>query len=147
MAKENICIVTSACLPWKTGTSINPLMKAAELKKKGFEVTLYVPWIEPTDQERVFPGEIMKGKEVQREYSISYLKNLGFIPPEIEFYDGWLLEFYGILPKRNFLIDLPHGSTVILEGPDHLLLPFPLFSLKESRADLFVVGIIHTNYP
>jgi len=56
---RHVTIVTTAALPWFTGTSINPLLRAAQMAKLGLEVTLVLPWLDPTDpfgQGRVFPA-------------------------------------------------------------------------------------------
>ena len=52
-----MCIVTTASLPWLTGTAVNPALRAAYLWNQGMQVTLLVPWVPDEDQKMIFaPG-------------------------------------------------------------------------------------------
>jgi hypothetical protein len=74
--ERRIWIITTACLPWLTGTSVNPLLRAAYLAKdrpKG-RITLMVPWLELEDQNIAFPpGVRFKNPSEQREYVKQWL--------------------------------------------------------------------------
>lgn len=51
---RHITIVTTASLPWMTGTAVNPTLRAMELCARGADVVLALPWLPPGDQGLVF---------------------------------------------------------------------------------------------
>lgn len=92
--QRRIWIVTTACLPWLTGTSVNPLLRAAYLAKdrpKG-RITLMVPWLEREDQDVAFPpGVRFNTPDEQRQYVKKWLIEDAQLPVgadrlEISFY-------------------------------------------------------------
>ena len=92
--QRRIWIVTTACLPWLTGTSVNPLLRAAYLAKdrpKG-RITLMVPWLEREDQDIAFPpGVRFNTPDEQRQYVKKWLVEDAQLPVgadrlEISFY-------------------------------------------------------------
>lgn len=98
---KRILIVTTASLPWMTGTAVNPLLRAAYLTKgrakKGGSVTLMLPWLERmSDQERVYGKEqAFVSQEDQEAYIRKWLKDTAGMPKasrelQIIWYTGWL---------------------------------------------------------
>ena len=87
----HISIVTTAALPWMTGTSVNPLLRAAYLAKAGKRVTLMVPWVHPLDQKLIFPAGLAFDTPLQQEEHIRkwLLERAGVrVSFELRFYPG-----------------------------------------------------------
>ncbi|KAL3826872.1 hypothetical protein ACHAXA_000840 [Cyclostephanos tholiformis] len=62
---RTVCVVTTAALPWRTGTAVNPLLRALYLVRRRVEssstasgtVALVVPWLESREERIKLYGE------------------------------------------------------------------------------------------
>ena len=159
MKSKNILIVTTAALPWMTGTAVNPLLRAAYMtigrSDAGGSVTLMLPWLERRqDQEDVYgSNKLFDSPEEQEIYIRTWLCDSAKMPIpseelKIKWYAAWqnkaensvysMGDITALIPKED--VDI-----CILEEPEHLNW---YRAPGDSWTDKFkhVVGIIHTNY-
>ncbi|TVU14564.1 hypothetical protein EJB05_38039 [Eragrostis curvula] len=149
--RRQVAIVTTASLPWMTGTSINPLFRAAYLARSAKQkVTLVVPWLTKSDQELVYPNDItFTSPEEQETYIRNWLQErIGFEPDfKISFYPGkFSKERRSIIPAGDTSQFIPskEADIAILEEPEHL----NWYHHGKRWTDKFnhVIGVVHTNY-
>ncbi|XP_010543838.1 PREDICTED: digalactosyldiacylglycerol synthase 1, chloroplastic [Tarenaya hassleriana] len=149
--KRQVAIVTTASLPWMTGTAVNPLFRAAYLAKSAQQnVTLLVPWLCKSDQELVYPNNLtFSSPEEQESYIRKWLEDrIGFKADfKISFYPGkFSKERRSIIPAGDTSQFIPSkdADIAILEEPEHL----NWYHHGKRWTDKFnhVVGIVHTNY-
>ncbi|XP_031504053.1 digalactosyldiacylglycerol synthase 1, chloroplastic [Nymphaea colorata] len=149
--KPHVAIVTTASLPWMTGTAINPLFRAAYLAKSAQQnVTLLVPWLCKSDQQLVYPDNLTFNSPIEQEaYIRKWLEaRIGFKADfQISFYPGkFHKERRSIIPAGDTsqFISSREADIAILEEPEHL----NWYHHGKRWTDKFnyVVGVVHTNY-
>ncbi|KAH1073665.1 hypothetical protein J1N35_025993 [Gossypium stocksii] len=149
--RKRIAIFTRASLPWMTGTTINPLFRAAYLAKGGDrKITLVIPWLYLKDQKLVYPVNAMFGSPwEQQSYIRQWLeRRIAFIPDfGICFYPGkFAVDKRSIILVGDILEIVPdeEADIAVLEEPEHLTW-FHHGKRWKTKFRL-VIGIIHTNY-
>lgn len=160
-------IITTAALPWMTGTAVNPLLRAAYLSQyqrrfhpKQCTVTLVIPWLESLNDRQALYGKewIHKTQEDQEIYIRDWLTKANMAEEASEEQGGIRISFYparyhpalsSIFPMGDLCefittrYDLAADSVLILEEPEHMH-----YFRAQSWRKYFchVVGVIHTNY-
>lgn len=156
---KRILIVTTASLPWMTGTAVNPVLRAAYMtngrSEVGGSVTLMLPWLERRqDQEQVYgSNRIFENPEAQETHIREWLRDSAKLPTaseelKIKWYTAWQNKVENSIYSMGDITALIPAEDVdicILEEPEHLNW---YRAPGDSWTDKFkhVVGIIHTNY-
>ena len=155
---KRVEIVTTASLPWRTGTAVNPLLRAAYLThgraEAGGSVTLCIPWLErKADQEKIYgKSQTFDSPSEQEAYIRDWLRDTADMPEaaidlRIRWYTAWHNpvenSIYG-MGDIAALIPPEEVDICILEEPEHLNW---YRSPGESWTKRFkhVVGILHTS--
>ena len=148
---RSVAIVTTAALPWMTGTAVNPLLRAAYLARRGLhDVTLVIPFLAPSEQKIIHPNMIFNTPEEQAEYVNKWVEErCGFKPQmKLSFYPGrYATDKYSIIPVGDltkYVSGDRDSDIAVLEEPEHL----NWYHSGKRWTDKFkhVVGIVHTNY-
>ena len=151
---RQIAVVTTAALPWMTGTSVNPCLRAGTMATKGYDVTLLLPWLEAQVQPAVFPsGFSFERPEEQAAYLRDWLSrraNIDASSLKIRWYPATYEAFHGSIVQRGDVditqcIPAAERDVVILEEPEHL--NWYHHGKRWTDEYAHVVGVGHTNYP
>lgn len=131
---KRLLIVTTASLPWRTGTAVNPLLRAAYLTKDrkavGGSVALMLPWLErEEDQIRVYgANNTFATPEEQADYIRTWLReSAGMLQASedliIQWYTAWQNPVENSIYSMGDITALVSKDDVdicILEEPEHL---------------------------
>ncbi|CAI9292203.1 unnamed protein product [Lactuca saligna] len=149
--KEHIAIFTTASLPWMTGTSVNPLFRAAYLAKDGHrKVTLVIPWLSKNDQEYLYPDKItFDTPKEQEKYVREWIEKRTDLlcTFDIRFYPGkFSRSKRSILALGDITESIPDSESdiAVLEEPEHLT--WYHHGKRWKIKFRLVIGIVHTNY-
>ncbi|KAH8058001.1 digalactosyldiacylglycerol synthase [Aureococcus anophagefferens] len=165
--------MTTASVPWLTGTAINPLLRAAHLTagRPDGAVTLYLPWLEPERQHEVYKDIRFETRGDQARYVAAWVRDTAGMAEaagklRIAFYDAHYHTPQGsIYPMGRTVEALPRADfrrydggggaeagawapdVVVLEEPEHLnWYSFVDGDASAWRSQGHVVGVVHTHY-
>lgn len=169
--QRRICVVTTAGLPWRTGTAVNPLSRALFLTRgrPKHHVTLMIPWLDSKDEQaKVYGKDTFDTPGEQEAWIRQYAKDRCDCEAEepnlkIAFYPALYHDLFGsIFATADICALVPEedADVAILEEPEHLTWFRVVPKVDESaEKDLqekamvgwtakfaYVVGILHTNY-
>ena len=126
---RSVVIVTTASLPWMTGTAVNPALRAAYMVGTGYEdVTLLLPWLEDdADQRTLFNGRVFTNKSEQESFVRDWISKNAPDADASSLKLGWYPSRYAtglgsILNLDDITSHIPSDKNdiVILEEPEHL---------------------------
>ena len=131
---KNIWIVTTAALPWMTGTAVNPLLRAAYLtsgrKDAGGSITLMVPWLElESDRESIYGEQRnFQSPDEQEEWIRTWLSETADMKQasldlNIKWYTGRVEKLENSIYSMGDITALLPEDEVdicVLEEPEHL---------------------------
>lgn len=131
---KRIWIVTTAALPWMTGTAVNPLLRAAYMTEgrpeAGGCVTLMLPWLErEQDRDSVYgTNRDFDNPKEQEGYIRKWLVEKAKLPKaseqlRIEWYTAWQNKVENSLYSMGDItaqIPAEDVDIMILEEPEHL---------------------------
>ncbi|QBR70912.1 hypothetical protein CU048_06030 [Beijerinckiaceae bacterium] len=148
---RDVGIVTVSAIPNLTGTSVNPLIRAASLVEAGWPTTLYLPWFALEEQEREYGRSFADPDAQVREIEAwlpdalrPHRPNIVFYP--VRFNATWALP----LPAMPIASVLRRHRTLILEELerhffDGRWLDLSAFGFKHRFP--LVISLLHTNFP
>lgn len=156
---RKIYVVTTASLPWMTGTAVNPLLRAAYLcrgRPKG-SVTLVIPWLsQEQDRKKLYAKYNFETPADQEAHVREWLRDKARMPEEADPETGIQILWYQSRYHPTFMsifsvediceqISDEDADVCVLEEPEHLNW-FRAQGDPWTKKFNFTVGIVHTNY-
>ena len=151
--QRQVWIVTTAALPWMTGTAVNPLLRAAYFAQiQETQVHLVIPWLgDPSDRVELY-GEEWENANAndQEKYIQNWLEtnvtNYSSESVQIHWYRARYHSKLGSIFSMEDVcqrLDPNDDAICILEEPEHL----NYYRGGHWRVKFgHVCGVIHTNY-
>ncbi|KAH8091468.1 digalactosyldiacylglycerol synthase [Aureococcus anophagefferens] len=154
---RSVVIVTTASLPWMTGTAVNPALRAAYMAGGGYgDVTLMLPWMaDGGDQTALFGACRFPEPAAQEAFVRAWIAENApdAVGPDgsSSLKIGWYPARYAaglgsILNLDDITSHIPRAcdDVVILEEPEHL--NWYRNGPRWTSRFRHVVGVAHTNY-
>jgi digalactosyldiacylglycerol synthase len=176
LPNRSIFVVTTAALPWRTGTAVNPLLRAAYLSRKMKEinihtnatssdrmVTLVIPWLELEEDRLELYGNNhnFSTSQEQEDYIRDWLRGAN-MNEEADLDNGLRILFYPARYHSGLKSIFAMGDicATIRNQTEGSCLSDAVCVLEEpehlnwyrcpgegwTKVFGFVVGIVHTNY-
>jgi digalactosyldiacylglycerol synthase len=160
LPQRHLCVVTTAALPWMTGTAVNPLLRAAHLCRttklvnngQGGWVSLVIPWLElQEDRDELYGATNFQTPAEQEMYIRNWLRDEADMA---DVADDIKLVFYparyhsglkSIFAMGDILSLIPNRDVCVLEEPEHLNW-YRAPGTGWTSSFNYVIGIVHTNY-
>lgn len=160
LPQRHLCVVTTAALPWMTGTAVNPLLRAAHLCRttklvnhgQGGWVSLVIPWLElQEDRDELYGANNFQTPAEQELYIRDWLRDEADMA---DVADDIKLVFYparyhsglkSIFAMGDILSLIPNRDVCVLEEPEHLNW-YRAPGTGWTSSFNYVIGIVHTNY-
>ena len=158
---RHIHIVTTAALPWFTGTAVNPLLRAAYLHRRTREfnngegnwVTLVLPWLELKEDQQQLYHQVFSSPREQESHIREWLRNSADMPDaakhlKIVWYPARYHSGLGSVFAMGDIISLlPEDEldVCLLEEPEHVNW-YRAPGEGWTRRYKYVLGVVHTNY-
>lgn len=156
---KKIWIVTTAALPWMTGTAVNPLLRASYMTNgrtdAGGKVTLMLPWLELVeDRDKIYGKDrLFDSPDEQEDCIRKWLREeAGLNQASNDLQIAWYIGRHETQENSIYsmgditaLIPEEEVDICVLEEPEHLnwyRAPGDSWTKKFKH----VVGIVHTNY-
>ena len=164
-----IHVVTTAALPWFTGTAVNPLLRAAYLYRRTQDINrnhcnnntldtendprswviLVIPWLELREDQELLYGQVFANTTQQELYIRDWLRKEANMPDvadhlEIVFYPArYHTGLRSIFAMGDMMNQLDHNKmdVAILEEPEHVNCKWNI-----SFCEGFLVLRLHLNY-
>lgn len=157
-----IHVVTTAALPWFTGTAVNPLLRAAYLHRQTQQysskepwVTLVVPWLElPHDQQTLY-NKVFQSQQEQERFIRDWLREEAKMSDVADPVTGLQILFYparyhsglrSVFAMGDIMsyMDPNKMDVCVLEEPEHCNW-FRCPGDGWTKRFQYVIGIVHTS--
>ena len=152
--ERTFSIFTTSTVPWRTGTSINPLLRGVELTRFGRVVFILPYLIRSEDRRKVYGNVDISSRNDQEIIVRQWIRdNCDSVQSSsdivILWYDAIYLEVTGSIVQMSYtdlptLVPFNMRDVAILEEPERLGLYHRGHSWKRYYG--ICIGIIHTNY-